>query len=573
MRRTRIPGLLSACAVFVAIACGQIRITPVVALGGNPNSATLSPDGKTLAFHWCKPGGACGLYTRPLVGGEPRLLAGKDSKARFPVGSPRWSPDGGRIAFLRDDSDSHLAVRDVASGAEWDFGVVFDSAAWSPDGRFLVAGTYTENPPTTFDSRPTLFSAATGKRIRALAPRGEGAVFSPDGRKLAYYDADKLMLLRLTVDLRPDGEAATLVQGSGKIWGVLWTANGSSLVYESSGVVSKRYRVAPQPGAQPQLITGIPGNLALDQFLADGSVLATENTQVQTFGRVDVQSRNGPIETVDGPGCSLGGPGCSLDGRFRAYVTGFPPTSERAIWVENADGNDSRLLVKSIPPFEDPKGETMADVVSWSPDGKWIVYKVSAAHWTTDARSQLYVVPSSGGTPQRLAAEAFALEHSIWSQDGKSLYAEEIWPANSKKPAMVRIDVANGKLTALGFEGTWPRLSADGRLLYFFTEPSEKLSRMAIDTGAVTRLREQNDLSPENFVIGARFAYAVHRLRGDGRHGYRVIQYDPERGLMELLAGASSNLGPAHLSPDERFLYFEQKRVERRRVVRVRGID
>ena len=497
MRRTRIPGLFSACAVFAAIACGQIKITPVVAPRGNATGANLSPDGKTLAFQWCKPGGVCGVYTRPLAGGEPRLLAGKDSKARLPVGSPHWSPDGGRIAFLRDDSDSHLTVRDVASGSERDFGVIFDAGEWSPDGRFLVAGTYTENPPTTFDSRPTLFSAATGKRIRSLAPRGDAAVFSPDGRKLAYCDGDKLMLLRLTVDLRPDGEASTLVQGSGKISEVLWTANGRDLVYESSGVISKRYRVAPQPGAQPQLITGIPGNLFFDQFLPDGTVLATESTQVQTFGRVDVQLRNGPIETVEGPGCSLGGAGCSPNGRFRAFVAGFPPISELAVWVENMDGTDGRLLVKSISPFDDPKGETTAQVVGWSPDGKWIAYKVTAAHWASDARSQLYVVHSFGGTPQRIAAEAFALEHPIWSHDSKSLYAEQIWPANSKKPAIVRIDVADGKLTALGFDGTWPRQSADGRLLYFFAEPSEKLSRMAIDTGAVTRLREQNDLSPE----------------------------------------------------------------------------
>src|SRR5580692_355917 len=91
--------LLSAFAISLTLACGQIRVAPLVELEGNPNAANLSPDGKTLAFNWCKPGGACGLYTRPLKSGEARLLAGKDSHGRFPTGVARWAPDGRKIAF------------------------------------------------------------------------------------------------------------------------------------------------------------------------------------------------------------------------------------------------------------------------------------------------------------------------------------------------------------------------------------------------------------------------------------------------------------------------------------------
>jgi Tol biopolymer transport system component len=579
MRRPRTPSLLATCAIFLAVAAGQIRVEPLVALDGNPHTASLSPDGKTLVFNWCKPGGACGLYTRSLAGGEPRLFAGKDAKGQYPE-SPAWSPAGGKIAFLRDDKESHLIVRDTASGSERNLGVISSGIAWSPNGRFLVAGTYLENPPQTYDCRPTLFSAETGARVRHLAARGDGPVFSPDGRKLAYYDGTKLMLLRLTADLRPDGEPSTLVEGIGKISQVLWTAKGSEIVFDASTDASRLYRVTLQPGAQPRLIEGVPSGLYVDQILADGTVLATESSQIQTFSRVDLQSNSPVLATVNGPGCTLGGSGCSPDGRLRAYATGFPPILDRALWVENVDGTDRRLLVKPIPAFADPKQDGEPRVAGWSPDGRWIAYTVSPRGLNYGMRSHLYVVPFSGGNPQRLAPEAFALEQPVWSRDGKSIYAAQKWPAddpsNGKRTAIVRIDVADGKLTALGVDGDWPRESPDGRFLYFFGDHTRRLSRISFDTGAVTPLPGRQGFLESNLAIGRKFLYAVERVHSDaGRTYYRIVRFNPESGVIDWSISVSDpySLGAARLSPDERYLYFEGKTVDRQRIVMVRGLS
>jgi Tol biopolymer transport system component len=578
MRRPRTPSLFAACAAFLAVATGQIRVEPVVNLEGNPHGGSLSPDGKTLVFNWCKPGGACGIYTRPLAGGEPRLLAGKDAKGQYPD-SPVWSPAGGKIAFLRGDKESHLIVRDAVSGSERNLGVISSGVAWSPDGRFLVAATYLENPPQTYDCRPTLFSAGAGARVRHLAARGDGPVFSPDGRKLAYYDGTKLMLLRLTADLRPDGEPSTLVDGTGKISRVLWTTKGSEIVFEASTDASSLYRLTLQPGAQPRPIPGVPSSLYFDQILADGTVLATENRQMPTFSRADLQSESRVLTDVNGPDCSLGGSDCSPDGRLRAYATGFPPTLDRALWVENVDGTDRRVLVKPIPAFADPKQDGEPRVAGWSPDGKWIAYTVSPPSLNPGVRSHLYVVPSSGGNPQRLAPEAFALEQPVWSRDGKSIYAAQKWPAddpsNGRRTAIVRIDVADGKLTALGVDGDWPRESPDGRFLYFFGDHNGRLSRISFDTGAVTPLPGRQGFSESNLAIGRNFLYAVERVRGDaGRPYSRIVRFNPESGVIDwsLSLSDSSHLGAAHLSADERYLYFEGKTVYRQSVVRVRGL-
>lgn len=130
---------------------------------------------------------------RRLVGGNFNGVAVWDAATRRPLydagghtGSPWavvWSPDGTRLATGVGYGDPVGRVWDARTGRKLHdlvghrTGV--GSVAWSPDGRLLFTASQ--------DNTARLWDAATGAAVHTfeVAGGGYGAVFTPDGRRLA----------------------------------------------------------------------------------------------------------------------------------------------------------------------------------------------------------------------------------------------------------------------------------------------------------------------------------------------------------------------------------------------------
>jgi hypothetical protein len=519
------PGLGAALAAPAAAGApsavaGQVQIKPLLDdLAGNMDNPSLSPDGKTLAFDWCRPepGNSCGMYTRPLAGGPVKPFVNGDNRNGY-VSGPRWSPDGKMIAFTeqRNRWDIRLVVRSFGGGAERELGNVCEGApSWSPDGRFVAA----VRDPGYMDCCPALFPAAGGQPSRDLAEHGGSPSFSPDGHLLAYAEGKSLKLLRLGPDYRPAGPAATLAQEPRQISQVNWTRDRKWIVYEATGDVPYLRRIALQPGAQPQAIPGLTDRLEISEFSADGTALATEIQPVEAWWRADLEATPVKVETVSQPACPAGGPGCSPDGRQRVFISTRTGFSE--IRLANADGTNERLLVKSIPGFADSDG-----------------------------------VPNLAG----------------WSRDSQSIYAWRDYSIRSLPPALVRVAVSVGKVHGFGVSGVSPQLSPDGEIAYFLIRPGHGLSRMQIRGGATEVLLDQPDFAVSNYAVGQKYLYLFETERGAKTQTYTMLRLDPRTRQTSALAEIPFSPLSAWLSADERFLYFEQRDTPKRRVVLVHGL-
>jgi Tol biopolymer transport system component len=149
----------------------------------------LSPDGSKVVFVDCDPGNhhpgsACGLAVANIDGSGYRALGGHQS--------PRWSPDGKRIAAIRYESDGRVHIVSVmnADGSNRrDLAYVHsDSLDWSADGLSIVFGDWKNPDDRTAGS--ALFSLPVdgpGSR-RQLGPDGNynHPTWSPDGTQIAF---------------------------------------------------------------------------------------------------------------------------------------------------------------------------------------------------------------------------------------------------------------------------------------------------------------------------------------------------------------------------------------------------
>ncbi len=198
-------------------------------------SPAVSPDGTRVAYSTLRhsEAGEFGIAMAALQskrgtlfsrGGRERQQLTKDAASDT---EPSWSPDGTRIAFLRDGRLHTMAAdgSDVRSISE--VVAVSEPSAWSPDGtrlafvgrlngRLYVKGTDASYVTGVAEDQ-------SGRHIRVGRP-----VWSPDGRRIAFVGSSDVVppiLFVLDVD---QGTVETLVEGGlAPLW---WSPDGDEII-------------------------------------------------------------------------------------------------------------------------------------------------------------------------------------------------------------------------------------------------------------------------------------------------------------------------------------------------------
>jgi dipeptidyl aminopeptidase/acylaminoacyl peptidase len=203
--------------VYVAAAAGDdARRLARCGLCGEQygNQLAWSPDGKRIAFIRDATAGGQSLWVVEAEGGEPHRLAKCRTQCRdF---QPTWSPNGRLVAFVRATARTPRAsglftVRSDGSGLTR-IASASGHPDWSPDGPRIV-----------FDRSPDSIAVvnADGSHPHTLSAGAPGtgpgeASWSPDGRKLVFF----------TTPRRPGGFVA-------EVWTMNSDGSGKQRLYHS----------------------------------------------------------------------------------------------------------------------------------------------------------------------------------------------------------------------------------------------------------------------------------------------------------------------------------------------------
>ena len=318
--------------------------------GGNPwrvcagNSPAVSPDGRSILVVRDNLIYRVALRDPGPSGDapEPELLF----RAAGRNGSPRWSPDGARVAFVTNRNDhSFVGVYDLEQDRiTWlSPGVDRDSEpAWSPDGKRIA---FFRRPGAQYNERADYWNPPTPAVWVADAETGEAKeLWNPAEAKPAYYTIRNL----------------------------IWTANGRILFTAEHDNWNHMFSL-PSSGGEPVDLT--PGNGEVEHFYLspDGATLFFSSNLADIHGRhifkVATAGGGKPVQLTKGAtiGCY---PVAMASGRDVAflYATAKHPMS---VALVPAAGGKSRVIAPRKLPDKFPLDELVVPelVIVKAPDG------------------------------------------------------------------------------------------------------------------------------------------------------------------------------------------------------------
>ncbi|MGE5231721.1 MAG: hypothetical protein ACM3NS_08255, partial [Deltaproteobacteria bacterium] len=383
-------------------------------LGTGGGRLAISPDGRKLVYSGPGEGGNR-LWLRRLDQLDATPVAGTEGAA-----SPAFSPDGQRIAFVKEGTQVRIASLSGAPTVTLTDKANTTSCDWGDDGYiyFEVDSGVARMRATGGNIEPIYTIDPKKKEIATewvhVLPGATGVLFRL--RHAGQGPADfEIMAAAL-----PHGPAHSLVRG---VY-ALYAPTGHLLV-----------------------------------VTADGKLVATP------FDAKTLQLTGPPVALIEGIGVRVGGfnvdVALSRTGTL-AYTTGGTLGSRRAVWVTREGG------VAPVDPAWDPQGViASADL---SPDGKAMAVDLSR-----EGRRDIWVKQLPDGPFSRITFGDTSSVRPAWSADGREVFyvadrtgsgVGPVYAHRADGTGTARLVVANAKS-----DFGQVRQSRDGRWLLLRTAP------------------------------------------------------------------------------------------------------
>jgi Tol biopolymer transport system component len=214
--------------------------------GTTADSVRWSPDGSAISYRLVRDLARGSIWTLPLAGGSPQLVAQTDGLCIFNEG---WSPDG-RPLFSRcaqDGSPSNATYASATAGSSVSSAFLAGSQlAFSGDGSRLA---FSNQSLTNGAMTVTLFvGAADGSSVQNVADGGQNPAWSKSGL-LAYHVGGPN---GWTIHVYDPSTSSDTTIANGMLGG--WTADGGWIYYTTVDNGQQIWRVR-MDGTGATLIT------------------------------------------------------------------------------------------------------------------------------------------------------------------------------------------------------------------------------------------------------------------------------------------------------------------------------
>jgi Tol biopolymer transport system component/DNA-binding winged helix-turn-helix (wHTH) protein len=467
-----------------------IEVVPLAGLGRFEWEAAFSPDGNHVAYADHSPSRE-GIYVT-TVGSEKSLRLTSD----FFDCCPRWSPDGGQVAFSRlTDGAADIFVVPASGGtehriSEWPtkghqistipkYRAAVRCFDWSPDGKSLALTSTQENKTHSWIALLSLEDSTARSLTSPESPEVDYAPsFSPDGSTVAFIRgtaagvAEDLYLVpaaggspkRLTFDNAPIGSPAS------------WTADGHDLIFSSTRSSSMSLWRMSARGGSPQPLPGVGEGSFIPSVSLKGHQLIYQRLPADkvSIWRVDLSDDRRDQSQRELVPFSGTRPHFSPDGKKFVFESDRLGYSE--IWACDSEGSNCGKLTAL-------KGA--AGAARWSPDGRHIAFEYRPKEHT-----EVYLLDMSSGLARLITTLPGADNGGPnWSRDGEWIYfysdrggSFQIWKTRISGGTPQQV-TKNG--------GVFAAESVDGQFLYFSKYEVPGVWKMPLNGGDEVRVLDQ----------------------------------------------------------------------------------